>query len=84
MKSFSTTMIAGALVCLGGLRAESPRFAEPKEAYSSIRNNLIQMAEKMPEENYSFQPTPDIRTYPANLCSFLGWLEFSDFRKNLG
>src|SRR5262249_15852768 len=28
-----------------------------------IKNNLTRMAEKMPEENYSFKASPDIRTF---------------------
>lgn len=28
-----------------------------------VKNNIIRSAEKMPEENYSYKPTPDIRSF---------------------
>ena len=37
--------------------------AATKGMYMLVRNNLVKSAEKMPEENYSFRPTPDVRTY---------------------
>ncbi|MEO8126588.1 MAG: DinB family protein [Bryobacteraceae bacterium] len=43
----------------------NPMSTEVKQAYNGIKNNLIKMAEKMPEENYSFKPTPDIRAFGA-------------------
>ena len=41
----------------------NPLSAEVKRSYLSIRNNLIKMAEKMPEEQYSFRPTPEVETF---------------------
>ena len=35
--------------------------------YQYVRGNLVKMAEKMPAELYSFQPTPEIKTFAANL-----------------
>jgi uncharacterized damage-inducible protein DinB len=32
-----------------------------------ISGNILKSAEKMPEENYSFKPTPDVRSYAALL-----------------
>src|SRR4051812_10314643 len=37
--------------------------SEVKLAYAGIKNNLLKMAEKMPEENYAFKPTPEIRSF---------------------
>jgi DinB superfamily len=47
------------------LQAQSanPLSAEVKSAYNSVKNNLLQSAEKMPEDGYSFKPTPDIRSF---------------------
>ena len=36
---------------------------ELKAAYKSVKNNLLKSAEKMPDENYGFKPTPDIRSF---------------------
>lgn len=37
--------------------------AATKGMFMIVRNNLVKSAEKMPEENYSFRPTPEVRTY---------------------
>ena len=63
MKRYSMTMLAAALFCISGLQAQSSHITEEKQTYTGIMNNLIQMAEKMPEENYAFKPTPDIRSF---------------------
>jgi hypothetical protein len=34
-----------------------------KAAYTGIKTNLTKAAEKMPEDQYSFKPTPDIRSF---------------------
>jgi len=54
-------MIAGA--CALPAQTANPLLAEAKQAYTGIKNNLLKMAEKMPEEHYSFKPTTDIRTF---------------------
>lgn len=41
----------------------NPLSAEAKQAYGAIKTNMIKMAEKMPEELYSYQPVPEIRTF---------------------
>jgi uncharacterized damage-inducible protein DinB len=43
--------------------AQNPLSAGTKQLYGMIKGNLVKSAEKMPEENYSFQPTPDVRTF---------------------
>jgi len=44
--------------------AQAPA-AELKAFYASIKNNVTKAAEKMPEEDYSFKASPDIRTFGA-------------------
>ncbi|MEK7834495.1 MAG: DinB family protein [Acidobacteriota bacterium] len=41
----------------------NPLSAEAKQMYNGVKNNLIKMAEKMPEEHYSFKATPEVRTF---------------------
>lgn len=41
----------------------SPMSADAKFWYESIKNILLKSADKMPEENYSFRTTPQVRTY---------------------
>lgn len=58
--------VAGAL--LGGaanIPAQTPDVlsGEVKFTYKTIKNNLIRLAEKMPAEDYSFRPTPEVETF---------------------
>jgi uncharacterized damage-inducible protein DinB len=41
----------------------NPITASEKGLYSFISNAVIGAAQKMPEENYSFKPTPDVRSF---------------------
>src|SRR5215471_18885855 len=43
--------------------AQNPFSADAKQSYTGIKNTLLKAAEKMPEENYSFRTTPQVRTY---------------------
>ncbi len=36
---------------------------EVREAYQTVKNNILRSAEKMPEENYGFKPAPRVRTF---------------------
>jgi uncharacterized damage-inducible protein DinB len=46
-----------------GPAAQNPIAAGQKMLYSMIKNNIIRSAEKMPEENYGFKPTPEVRSF---------------------
>jgi DinB superfamily len=37
--------------------------AEVQASYNRLKPNVIKAAEKMPDADYQFKPTPDIRTY---------------------
>ena len=37
--------------------------AEMKAAYDSVKNHILQAAEKMPDQNYGFKPTPEVRSF---------------------
>lgn len=60
-----TTIVLAAAMAAAAARAQTgnPLIGETKQAYTAIKNNLQKMAEKMPEENYSFKATPDVRTF---------------------
>ena len=62
----SRWFVAGVL--LGGAAtapAQTPDTlsAEVQFAYRTIKNNLVKLAEKMPAEDYSFRPTPEVETF---------------------
>jgi hypothetical protein len=62
-RCFIITFVASlAGVC--ALQAQSdPLSSEAKQAYNGIKNNLLRMADKVPEDQYAFQPVPEIRTF---------------------
>jgi hypothetical protein len=57
-------MISGAALGQGTpATTGSPFASELQASYERIKPNIIKAAEKMPPEDYSFKPTPDIRTF---------------------
>jgi len=60
----------GLLICLSlsGALAYAQSTSDPLSAgikgiYNISKNNVVRAAEKMPEENYAFKPTPDVRSF---------------------
>lgn len=63
-----TLGMAGLCLCLAPHVAfsqspGSPLTAAAKRTSDFVKGNIIKSAEKMPEENYSFRPTPDVRSF---------------------
>jgi uncharacterized damage-inducible protein DinB len=60
----SSVLFAAALSAVA-LQPQIPasHIAEVKQRYATVRDNLQKTAEAMPEENYGFKPTPDIRSF---------------------
>lgn len=56
-------MAAFAGCCLLSAQALASMASEPKQAYDRVKENILKGAEEMPEMDYGFQPTPDIRTF---------------------
>jgi hypothetical protein len=44
----------------------NPFSGEVRQMYDRVKNNLINMAEKMPPENYNFKPMAETRTFGQN------------------
>lgn len=42
--------------------------ASVKKDYQSARDNFIRAAEKMPEANYAFKPSPDVRSFAQQVA----------------
>lgn len=55
--------IVATLLIAPALQAQNPLTADAKAVYTEAKNNILRSAEKMPEENYSFRPTPKVRTF---------------------
>jgi hypothetical protein len=46
------------------LNAQNPSpAAEVKQAYTSVKNNMLKAADKVSDADYSFKATPDVRTF---------------------
>ena len=46
--------------------------SEAKFPWTVVRDNLLKMAEKMPAEDYSFRPTPEIESFAQRLAHIAG------------
>jgi uncharacterized damage-inducible protein DinB len=56
-------MTACVLQAQQGAAPADPLSAGMKGIYSIAKNNIVKAADKMPEENYAFKATPDVRSY---------------------
>ncbi|HEX3684524.1 MAG TPA: DinB family protein [Bryobacteraceae bacterium] len=70
-KTLCLLFVAWAGAAVGAYAQETPSKTAPanpistseKGAYGYISGIVVAAAEKMPEENYSFKPTPDVRSF---------------------
>jgi hypothetical protein len=67
MNRTSTTIFALALA--GALHGQTanPLSTEMKAAYTRVKTNFIKAAEKMPEDQYDFKPTPDMQSFKERI-----------------
>ena len=65
-RSFLMTL-AAAFVAALSLQAQTanPLITELKQSYTNTKNKFQKLADKMPDENYGFKATADIRTFGA-------------------
>ena len=70
MTRTSLLLVAASFAGACSLHAQniSPVIADAKASYNAIKGYLTRAAAAMPEEDYSFKPTPDIRTFAALLA----------------
>ena len=63
-----------ALLGCCALPAQGPNalVSEAKFPWTVVRDNLLKMAEKMPAENYSFKPTPEIQSFGQRMAHIAG------------
>jgi hypothetical protein len=70
-RSFVTTLAAVLLITSGGAfaRAQSnPLTSDVKSDYRVIRDFFIKAAEQMPEAEYGFRPSPDVRSFGQQIA----------------
>ena len=62
MKNYLTIVIAAACACTVYGQTANPLSTEARQAYNGIKNNLTKLADKVPEDQYGFKATPEIRS----------------------
>jgi len=55
--------LAGLMISGSALGQGSPLASEVQAAYARVKPNILKAADKMPPEDYSYKPEPDIRTF---------------------
>jgi len=61
------TKILLVLISVCVLQAQNPMSKETKELYTTVKGYILKSADKMPEANYSFKPSPEVRNFGAIL-----------------
>jgi uncharacterized damage-inducible protein DinB len=59
MRKLAGIFVVSACACW----AQNPQLTSSKALYAQIKGNILKSADKLPEEKYSFKPTPEVRTY---------------------
>lgn len=62
------------VVAIGTIQAQAPGplASEARFPWSVVRDNLLKMAQKMPAENYTFKPTPEIESFGQRMAHIAG------------
>ncbi|HXB71187.1 MAG TPA: DinB family protein [Candidatus Acidoferrales bacterium] len=69
MNRFAASLFALSFAGSCALQAQTnPLIAENKAAYTNVKNNLLKAAEKMPEDAYSFKPTPEVQSWGQRIA----------------
>jgi uncharacterized damage-inducible protein DinB len=65
MKQAALALVILALpaVSISAQGQANPIAAGQKFLYTMVKSNIVKSAEKMPEANYSFKPTPEVRSF---------------------
>lgn len=70
-----SVVLAAALAAAFALQAQdaNPISANLRESWTNVKGLLSRTAEKMPEENYSFKPTPEIQDFGQRMAHVIGF-----------
>ena len=63
---FATVMFVG--TCAGYSQDSNPISAQLKGSWANVRDLLTKMADKMPDENYRFKPTPELQDFGQRMA----------------
>lgn len=62
IRSAACLLSASLFVVALSAQTPNPTVTEMKAAYTSVKNNLLKAADKVPEADYAFKASPDIRS----------------------
>lgn len=63
MNKLAVSLLALAVPAFPSFAQDNPLSTSAKFVYTIVKGNLTKAADKMPEENYSFKPTPEVRSF---------------------
>jgi uncharacterized damage-inducible protein DinB len=63
MKRLALNLFLGMAMPVAALQAQNRLSADAKAAYQPIKLNILKAAEKMPDSEYGFKPTTEVRTF---------------------
>lgn len=68
-----TYLLILAATFAGAVHAQTAALVtEGKAAYNNIKNNLMKAADKMPEDAYSYKPTPELQSFGERVAHVAG------------
>jgi hypothetical protein len=67
-----TTVLILALAIAAPAAAQNPVSDSVRSSWNGVKRNIKESAELMPEEHYSFKPTPDVRSVGEILAHVAG------------
>jgi uncharacterized damage-inducible protein DinB len=67
MKTFILAACTVLLATSTALAQTDPLSSAAKQTFQIVKNNVLKSAEQMPESNYAFKATPDVRSFGAIL-----------------
>ena len=68
MRSFKLMLAVFGGAAVLSAQTQNPLSSEVRWSYTSIKTNLLKMADKMPAENYSFKPTAEVETFARRIA----------------
>lgn len=68
MNRYSIMMIAATFAGSVLHAQTNPLATEVKQSYTGVKNNILKAAEKMPDENYSFKPVPEVQNFAQRVA----------------
>jgi uncharacterized damage-inducible protein DinB len=77
VRTISILILAAALAPAASAQTPAPASANPiadslRSSWNGVKRNIKESADQMPEANYSFKPTPDVRSFGEILAHVAG------------